>query len=102
MNKDRFHNILALHLGREIVMDKRLQIEVAWQEIDHPLIEMRLLTDIPIVIRFNASEAGTGGWQQQLSEEQKQAVAEVGLTGTITEIVKAAYLAYKESFSSRF
>lgn len=100
MNKERFHNILALHLGREIVMDKRLQIDVTWKEIDHPLIEVRL-TDIPIVIRFNASEANEEGWQQ-LSEEQKQAVAEVGLTGTITEIVKAAHLAYKESFSSRF
>ena len=100
MNKDRFHNILALHLGREIVMDKRLQIDVTWKEIDHPLIEVQL-TDIPIVIRFNASEANEEGWQQ-LSEEQKQAVAEVGLTGTITEIVKAAHLAYKESLISRF
>ena len=100
MNKERFHNILALHLGREIVMDKRLQIEVMWQELDHPFIEVQF-TDIPIVIRFNASEANEEGWQQ-LSEEQKQAVAEVGLTGTITEIVKAAHFAYKESFSSRF
>lgn len=55
-----------------------------------------------IVIRFNVSEANEIGWQQLLSEEQKQAVAEVGLTGTITEIVKAAHLAYKESLSSRF
>lgn len=100
MNRDQFHNSLAIHLGRKIVLDKRLQIEVAWQEIDHPFIEVRL-TDIPIVIRFNASEANEEGWQQ-LSVEQKQAVAEVGLTGTITEIVKAAHLAYKESFSSRF
>lgn len=100
MNRDQFHNSLAIHLGREIVLDKRLQIEVAWQEIDHPLIEVRP-TDIPIVIRFNASEANEEGWQQ-LSDEQKQAVAEVGLTGTITEIVKAAHLAYEESFSSRF
>jgi len=101
MNRDQFHNSFAIHLEREIVMDKRLLIEVMWQELDHPFIEVRL-TDIPVVIRFNVSEAGTGGWQQQLSEEQKQAVAEVGLTGTITEIVKAAHLAYKESFSSRF
>lgn len=100
MNKDRFHNILALHLGREIVMDKRLQIKVEWQEPNSSWIEIRL-TDIPTVISFNISEAGEEGWQQ-LSEEQKQAVAEVGLTGTITEIVKAAHLAYKESFSSRF
>ena len=100
MNRDQFHNSLAIHLGRKIVLDKRLQIDVTWKEIDHPLIEVQL-TDIPIVIRFNASVANEEGWQQ-LSEEQKQAVAEVGLTGTITEIVKAAHLAYKESFSSRF
>lgn len=59
------------------------------------------MTAASIVIRFNVSEANEEGWQQ-LSEEQKQAVAEVGLAGTITEIVKAAHLAYKESFSSRF
>lgn len=100
MNRDQFHNSLAIHLGREIVMDKRLQIEVVWQEPNSPWIEIRL-TDIPTAIRFNVSEANEEGWQQ-LSEEQKQAVAEVGLTGTITEIVKAAHLAYKESFSSRF
>ena len=67
MNKDRFHNILVLHLGREIVMDKRLQIDVTWKEIDHPLIEVQL-TDIPIVVRFNASEANEEGWQQRREE----------------------------------
>lgn len=60
------------------------------------------MTAASTAIRFNVSETNEEGWQQQLSDEQKQTVAEVGLTGTITEIVKAAHLAYKESFSSRF
>ena len=101
MNKERFHNILALHLGREIVMDKRLQIKVEWQEPNSPWIEIRL-TDIPTAIRFNISEAGEAGWQQELSDEQKNIISDTGITDTIAEVAMAASAAYDECRHYRF
>lgn len=101
MNKERFHNILALHLGREIVMDKRLQIKVEWQEPNSPWIEVRL-TNIPIEIRIYANEVGETGWKQQLSDEQKSIISDIGLTGTIAEVARAASAAYDECCQYRF
>ena len=101
MNRDQFHNSLAIHLGREIVMDKRLQIDVTWQEPNSPWIEIRL-ADIPTAIRINISEAGEAGWQLELSDEQQSIISDTGLTGTITDIARAASAAYDECRQYRF
>ena len=53
MNKERFHNALALSLGYErIVKDKRITIEV--DEADDPWVTLKIQGH-PDVVRFNAS-----------------------------------------------
>ena len=53
MNKERFHNALALSLGCErIVKDKRITIEV--DEADDPWVTLKIQGH-PDVVRFKAS-----------------------------------------------
>ena len=53
MNRERFHNALALSLGyQRIVKDKRITIEV--DEADDPWVTLRIQGH-PDVVRFKAS-----------------------------------------------
>ncbi len=53
MNKERFHNALALSLGYErIVKDKRITIQV--DDADDPWVTLKI-QDHPDVVRFKAS-----------------------------------------------
>ena len=53
MNKERFHNALALSLGYErIVKDKRITIDV--DEADEPWVTLKIQGH-PDVVRFKAS-----------------------------------------------
>ena len=53
MNKERFHNQLALNLGYErIVKDKRITIQV--DDSDDPWVTLNI-QDYPEVVRFKAS-----------------------------------------------
>ena len=53
MNKERFHNALALSLGYErIIKDKRITIEV--DEADAPWVTLKIQGH-PDVVRFKAS-----------------------------------------------
>lgn len=53
MNKERFHNALALSLGYErIVKDKRITIEI--DEADDPWVTLKI-QGCPDVVRFKAS-----------------------------------------------
>jgi len=57
MNKERFHNALALSLGYErIVKDKRITIEV--DDSNDPWVILKI-QDYPETIRINASDATT-------------------------------------------
>ncbi len=54
MNKERFHNALALSLGYErIVKDKRITINV--DDSDDPWVTLKFL-GCPEVVRFKASD----------------------------------------------
>ena len=58
MNKDRFHNQLALSLGYErIVKDKRITIQV--DDADDPWVTLKI-QDHPDVVRFKASGDANG------------------------------------------
>lgn len=58
MNKERFHNALALSLGYErIVKDKRITIEV--DEADDPWVNLKIQGH-PDVVRFKASSDVNG------------------------------------------
>ena len=57
MNKERFHNALALSLGYErIVKDKRITIEV--DDSDDPWVILKI-QDYPETIRIKASDGTT-------------------------------------------
>ena len=55
-----------------------------------------------VVVGFNASEVDKVGWQHQLSDEQKNALSELGLVDSLVEIVRTFSMAYEECCSSRF
>ena len=58
MNKERFHNALALSLGYErIVKDKRITIEV--DDSDDPWVTLKI-QGFPDVVRFKASGDANG------------------------------------------
>ena len=58
MNKERFHNALALSLGYErIVKDKRITIQV--DEADDPWVTLKIQGH-PDVVRFKASDDANG------------------------------------------
>ena len=58
MNKERFHNALALSMGYErIVKDKRITIEV--DDADDPWVTLKIQGH-PKVVRFTASEDANG------------------------------------------
>lgn len=58
MNKERFHNALALSMGYErIVKDKRITIEV--DDADDPWVTLKIQGH-PKVVRFKASEDANG------------------------------------------
>lgn len=89
MNKERFHNALALSLGYErIVKDKRITIQV--DDSDNPWVTLKLQGH-PEVIRIKASgeEAASAS---NASEFQKE----------INVIVDAVHQAYLQAINNQF
>lgn len=89
MNKERFHNALALALGYEqILMDKRYNIIVN-ENANEPKVVIKN-ADGCVLLTFNASEAGNikqNGLDMGNKNNNKD----------IKTIVDAVYQAYKES-----
>lgn len=85
MNKEKFHNELAMRLGYErIVKDKRILISV--EESDDPVVTLKVQGYEDI--RFKASEDA----ESVVSENNKE----------IKEIVVAAHQAYVDADTNRF
>ena len=76
MNKERFHNALALSLGYErIVNDKRINISV--DDSDDPWVTLKF-QESPEVIRFKASaEADAAEFKSDIENEIKYIVDSV-------------------------
>ena len=90
MNKERFHNALALSLGYErIVKDKRITIEV--DEADDPWVTLKIQGH-PDVVRFKAS-----GVANEAELNNIPAMLE-----DIKNIVDAVHQAYIQTKSQRF
>lgn len=90
MNKDRFHNQLALHLGYErIVKDKRITIEV--DEAHDPWVTLKIQghTD---VVRFKASDDVNKVELNSIPAMQEE----------ISVVRDAVHQAYCDACSSRF
>ena len=90
MNKERFHNVLALSLGYErIVKDKRITIQV--DDSDDPWVTLKF-QGRPEVIRIKASGEADAALTADASE----------LRDDIKVIADAVHQAYIEANSSRF
>jgi hypothetical protein len=90
MNKERFHNQLALNLGyQRIVNDKRITIEV--DEADDPWVTLRIQGH-PDVVRFKAS-----GDANDVELNKIPALQE-----NITQIVDAVHQAYIQATINQF
>ena len=90
MNKERFHNALALSLGYErIVKDKRITIQV--DDSDDPWVTLKF-QGRPEVIRIKASGEADAALVADASE----------LRDDIKVIADAVHQAYIEAISSRF
>ena len=86
MNKERFHNALALSLGYErIVTDKRITIQV--DDSDAPWVSLKFQGD-PEVVRFKVSEID----ENDISQAEP----------VIRNVMDAARHAYDEACSYRF
>lgn len=82
MNKERFHNALALSLGYErIVKDKRITIEV--DDSDDPWVTLKF-QGCPETIRINASDENNQLELKNIPVEQEK----------ISVIVDAVHKAY--------
>lgn len=90
MNKERFHNALALTLGYErIVKDKRITIDV--DDSDDPWVTLKF-QGRPEVIRIKASGEADAAGVAAASE----------LRDDIKVFPDAVHQAYYEAFNSRF
>ena len=90
MNKERFHNALALSLGYErIVKDKRITIEV--DEADDPWVTLKIQGH-PDVVRFNVSGDANGVELNKISAMQEE----------IKNIIDAVHQAYLQAKTTQF
>ena len=90
MNKERFHNALALSLGYErVVKDERITIDV--DDSDDPWVTLRF-QGRPEVIRFKASGEADADLTAEAPKYQNE----------IKAISDAVYQAYIESCSRPF
>ena len=90
MNKERFHNALALSLGYErIVKDKRITIAV--DDSDEPWVTLKF-EGSPEVLRFKASDEVLNSDIKKMPVEQSD----------IQYIVDTVHKAYQEVCNSRF
>jgi hypothetical protein len=89
MNKERFHNALALSLGYErIVKDKRITIEV--DDSESPWVTLRF-QGYPEVVRFKAS-GEINALETEVSPEMQSEVK------VIFDAVLQAYMEAKKPF----
>ena len=90
MNKERFHNTLALSLGYErIVKDKRITIQV--DDSDDPWVTLKF-QGCPEVVRFKASSEADAALVENTPAMQDE----------ISVIAAAVHQAYIDACSSRF
>lgn len=90
MNKERFHNALALSLGYErIVKDKRITINV--DDSDDPWVTLKIQGSSE-VIRFKASGEADAVETRMVPEMQSE----------VKVIIDAIHQAYQEACNSRF
>ena len=99
MNLERFHNQLALRLGRErIVNEKRLSIHVDdKRNPDDPWVSIEV-KGMPRSIGFCSSdEPGNDVWRKMLQKDQIAIVESLGMEEEIQGTINAAHQAYLDA-----
>lgn len=96
MNKERFHNALALKLGySRILNDKVIAINIDDSSFE-PIVELNIVNK-PQCFIFNASEDVDVVWGRM-----KESQSALALASEIKEIINAASQAYIESVKAPF
>lgn len=105
MNKDRFHNKLALCLGKDVILDSRFTFDIADSrspsDTDSPLISIQV-KEIPMAISIPVSDASIGNFLDGLSAEQKEEIFSLGIEKELKIIVNAVQQAYKNTKNYSF
>lgn len=90
MDKEKFHNQLALNLGFErIVKDKRFNIKIDDKGEDIPNVTIEVV-DTPVKIEFKASKS----FKEEFYHKQ---IESLGIDDEIHTIINAVHSAYMES-----
>lgn len=89
MDKERFHNEIAMRLGYErIVKDKRIMIAI--EDTEEPCVSL-IIQDYPEPIRINASDSANGLKLNDVPALQDE-------IRTIADAVHQAYIEANRSF----
>lgn len=102
MNKDRFHNALALSLGYErIVNDKRFRFSIDdTVNPENPLVTIDVL-DRKLNISFKAS-ADSEEVLANMKPEQQNAIKTLDIEAEIKEITNAVHQAFIKATTNTF
>ena len=99
MNLERFHNRLALRLGRErIVSERRLSIHVDDKcNPDDPWVTIEVKGTPQSIGFYSSDEPGDDAWQKMLQKDQMAIVESLGIGQEIQDTINAAHQAYLDA-----
>jgi len=101
MNKERFHNALALALGYErIVKNKRYHITVD-DDADEVVVRIDTVDGI-LKVAYKVSDESKYVWDRTILPEQKEMIKVNGLESEMKEIFDIVHQAYKQAIAPLF
>lgn len=103
MNKDVFHNQIALSLGYKwILQNEQINISIDDREnTDDPIVEVETF-DGRVKIAYHASSSSKDIWQKIISPEQKDVIKAHNIKKEIDSIIDTTYKAYIQAITNQF
>lgn len=103
MNKDVFHNQIALSLGyKRILQNKQINISVDdKEEADDPIVKIDVL-DGRVKIAYHASSGREDVWQKTILPKQKEKIKAHDIRKEIDTIIDTTYKAYRQATTNKF
>ena len=103
MNKDVFHNQIALSLGyKRILQDKQINISIDDKEDTEDPIVMIDILDGRVKIAYHASYGSKEVWQKAILPRQKEIIKVHDIRKEIDKIIDATYKAYIQATTNKF
>lgn len=103
MDRDRFHNLLALNLGRNrTVEEKRFTVRIEEgvnEESPRFVIEQ---PDYRQIACFYASDMPDKVWSECITKEGRFTIEALGIEQDIKDFIKAVYVAYEKANEKNF